>query len=43
MLHDVLGRHITSHVNVFAEMRKTQTKSLKGQAICIRSAKQDKG
>ena len=43
MLSDVLGRHITSHINVFAEMRKTRTKNLKGQAICISSAKQDQG
>ena len=43
MLYDVLGRHITSHIAVFAEMQKTQAKSLKAQAICINSTKQDQG
>ena len=43
MLCDVLREHIISHIAVFAEMRKTQGKSLKARAIYINSAKQDQG
>ena len=42
MLYGVLREHI-SHIAVFAEMWKTQEKSLKAQAIYINSAKQDQG
>ena len=44
MLYDVLGEHIISYIAIyFAEMWKTQGKSLKAQAIYINSAKQDQG
>ena len=41
VIYDVLGEHIISHIAVFAEMWKTQGKSLK--AIYINSTKHDQG